>query len=85
MKDYNYYKHIDNVKYDKNLLIETEISINGQGDGRISIIDCDNLFKKICDKSMITKVEYRTIFYILRNYKFTEGAYDYFLEKLSKY
>lgn len=85
MKDTNYYKVIDNIKYDKALIDTTDESIKGQGDGRISITDCDNLFKKICDKSIITKIEYRTIFYILKNYKFTDESYTYFLDKLSKY
>jgi len=78
----NYYKTINGLKYDSGLLEEVEKCIKGQGDGRISKTDVDNLLLKIIDKSKITKTEYRTIFYILEKFNFTDEGYNNFLSKL---
>jgi hypothetical protein len=43
------------------------------------------LLVKIFDGGTITKVECRTILYILKNYKLTHEASQNFLDKLIKY
>jgi len=80
----NYYTFINNLKYDSELLNIANDSIKGKGDGRISLNDTKNLLKNIFDKSTVTEVEHRTVYYILKNYKFTNESYDYFLEELQK-
>jgi hypothetical protein len=81
----SYYKIIDGLNYDSALLELAENLIKGQGDGRISIVDSNKLLDKILDSRTITKVEYRTIFYIVKNFKFSKEAFLNILEKLIKY
>jgi hypothetical protein len=81
----SYYKVIDGLNFDAALLETADELIKGQGDGRISIEDSNKLLLKIFDGGTITKVEGRTILYILKNYKLTEEASRNFLDKLIKY
>jgi hypothetical protein len=81
----SYYKVIDGLNFDAALLETADELIKGQGDGRISIEDSNKLLLKIFDGRTITKVEGRTILYILKNYKLTEEASQNFLDKLIKY
>ena len=81
----SYYKVIDGLNFDAALLETADELIKGQGDGRISIEDSNKLLLKIFDGRTITKVEGRTILYILKNYKLTEEASQNFLGKLIKY
>jgi hypothetical protein len=78
----NYYKVIDGLNFDAGLLNMADDLIKGQGDGRISIDDSNKLLTKIFDGGTITKVECRTILYILKNYKLTNEAFQNFLDKL---
>ncbi len=63
----SYYKIIDGLNFDAGLLNMADELIKGQGDGRISIDDSNKLLTKIFDGGTITKVECRTILYILKN------------------
>ena len=81
----SYYKIIDGLNFDAALLNMADQLIKGQGDGRISIDDSNKLLTKIFDGGTITKVECRTILYILKNYKLTNEASQNFLDKLIKY
>jgi len=81
----SYYKIIDGLNYDSALLELAENLIKGQGDGRISIVDSNKLLDKILDSGTITKVEYRTIFYIVKNFKFSKEAFQNILDKLINY
>jgi len=81
----SYYKIIDGLNFDAALLDMADELIKGQGDGRISIDDSNKLLTKIFDGGTITKVECRTILYILKNYKLTNEASQNFLDKLIKY
>ena len=77
-----YYRSINGLKFDNDLLNLAENLIKGQGDGRISFDDSNKLLNKIFDRGTITKVEYRTIFYILNNFNFTKEAFRSILDKL---
>ena len=78
----SYYKIIDGINFDAGLLSMADELLKGQGDGRISIDDSNKLLTKIFDGGTITKVECRTILYILKNYKLTNEAFQNFLDKL---
>jgi|DEB0MinimDraft_4_1074332.scaffolds.fasta_scaffold29423_2 hypothetical protein len=80
----SYYEVIDGVKYDKSLLDIVKKSVEGQGDGRISQNDIIEISKFITDKNKITKTEYQTIFYCIKNFKFTDQALEVFADILSK-
>lgn len=81
----NYYKIIDGLNFDSELLIMADELVKGQGDGRISVDDSNKLLAKIFDGRTVTKVEARTILYILKNYKLTNEATQNFLDKLIKF
>ena len=82
-KEY-YYKIIDGIKYDNALINEANNVIEGRGDGRISKKDIEIILKKITDANKITETEYRTAFYLLRDYNFTNPAKILFINILSK-
>lgn len=79
----SYYKTIDGVNYDKTILDIACDRIQGRGDGRISVEDVKEIAKAIKDKNKITKTEYLTLFYIIKNFNFTTPAYDTLAEELS--
>ena len=81
----SYYKIIDGLNFDSELLNMAEELVKGQGDGRISIDDSNKLLAKIFDGRAVTKVEARTILYILKNFKLTIEATQNFLDKLIKF
>jgi transcriptional regulator CtsR len=81
----SYYKIIDGLNFDSELLDMADELVKGQGDGRISVDDSNKLLAKIFDGRVVTKVEARTILYILKNFKLTNEATQNFLDKLIKF
>lgn len=71
------YKTIDGVKYDKSLLEAAEKAIEGVGDGRVSYDDAKAIWADAMEDGKITKVEVRTIKYILDNYKCTDKGREF--------
>ena len=47
-------------------------AVSGVGDGRISKKDAESLLVTILDGNSITKIEYRTAWLLLRDFKFTD-------------
>ena len=72
----SYYKTIDGVDYDKDLLELAEALVEGKGDGRLSEDDVKQLIGKIIDKKKITKTEYLTVFYLIKNYNITQKGLE---------
>ncbi|HHG83602.1 MAG TPA: hypothetical protein ENJ82_02535 [Bacteroidetes bacterium] len=71
------YKTINGVKYDKPLLEAAEKAIEGVGDGRVSFDDAKAIWADAMEDGKITKVEVRTIKYILENYKCTDKGREF--------
>jgi cell fate (sporulation/competence/biofilm development) regulator YlbF (YheA/YmcA/DUF963 family) len=78
----NYYKIIQGVRYDRALLEVAEDRIHGQGDGRISKKDAEEIVESSKDGGRITETELRTLKYISENYHFTSKAAAWFAGKL---
>tara|TARA_B100001175_G_C19305114_1_gene540155 strand:+ start:410 stop:829 length:420 start_codon:yes stop_codon:yes gene_type:complete len=70
----SYYQQIDNVKYDRSLLLLADNLVKGQGDGRISDDDMMKLIKSAEDNNVITVCEKNTLYYIVKNYNTTDKA-----------
>jgi len=70
----SYYKQIDNVKYDRSLLLLADNLVKGRGDGRISDDDMKQLIKSAEDNNVITVCEKNTLYYIVKNYNITDKA-----------
>ena len=74
----SYYKTIQGVRYDRALLEAAEERISGQGDGRISLNDAEEIINLSKDGGRITETELRTLKYINDNYHFTSKAAAWF-------
>lgn len=70
----SYYKQIDNIKYDRSLLLLADNLVKGRGDGRISDDDIMQLIKSAEDNNVITVCEKNTLHYIVKNYNTTDKA-----------
>ncbi len=80
-----YYKVIDGVKYDRELITAAEEAVKGKGDGRISMEDAKILFQKVIDGDIYTDVEKDTMEYIRKNFKWTEAADEWFRTAISQW
>jgi len=69
------------IEYNETLLNMANTLISGQGDGRISIKDIDNIFNYITKQTLITTNDKLTLKYIANNYNLTHAAKKYFTEK----
>ena len=74
----SYYKTIKGVRYDRAILEAAEERISGQGDGRISQNDAEEIINLSKDGGRITETELRTLKYISDNYHFTSKAAEWF-------
>ena len=79
----SYYKTIQGVRYDRSLLEAAEERISGQGDGRISEMDAEEIVELSKDGKGITETELRTLKYIGENYHFTPKAAVWFASILT--
>ena len=79
----SYYKIVEGKKMDGHLLDLANKVVQGQGDGRISKEDGEVLLKAVTDGGVYTEVEKETMDYIRHNFKWTEGADDWFRTQIS--
>jgi len=79
----SYYKIVEGKKMDGHLLDLTSKVVEGQGDGRISREDGEVLLKAVTDRGLYTGVEKDTMDYIRTNFKWTEGADEWFRTQIS--
>lgn len=76
------YRQIKGTLYDRNLLNKVKQFVAGQGDGRISKSDAENLWLDTRNSMKATKVERRTIHYIIKSYRLTPPAKSYLKKQL---
>jgi ribosomal protein L29 len=76
----SHYKQINGVNYSASLLAKAEELVAGQGDGRISIEDAEQLLLLLGSDGKYTSLEKRSLSYIRDNFKFTEQG-DLFLRR----
>ncbi|AWV90289.1 hypothetical protein [Bradymonas sediminis] len=81
----SYYKTIDGVKYDRELLELADKLTQGQGDGRLSTDDAKQLYEEVVDGDNYTDIEKATVKFIRDNYKWTEAADDWFRTEIRKW
>jgi hypothetical protein len=79
----SYYKIIEGVKMDGEMLDLAVESVKGRGDGRISLSDAHRIFDAVKDGNVYTDTEKATVIYLLNNFKWTDTAYDWFQKQLS--
>ncbi len=66
------------AKFDRAMLEQVETIVAGQGDGRISVDDCDTLYAMVADAGKYTDIEKKTVRHIRNNYVFTDAADEKF-------
>ena len=81
----SYYKTIDGVKMDRELLDMADQAIAGRGDGRISRNDAETLLVAVKDGDSYTAVEKDTMSYIRSNYKWTDEADTWFRGEINRW
>jgi hypothetical protein len=79
----SYYKVINGKKMDGHLLDLASKVVQGQGDGRISKLEGGVLLQAVTDGGVYTDIEKDTVDYIRSNFKWTEGADDWFRTQVS--
>ncbi len=78
----SYYKQIGGKRYKALTLKLADESVEGRGDGRISMEDARKIFDTISDGKAYTQVEKETLKYLRKNYKWTESADELFRKKV---
>lgn len=81
-KKASYYKQIEGKKYKAATLRMADEAIAGQGDGRISKADAEQIFATISDGQSYTPVEKITLRYLRDNYRWTPEADELFRFKV---
>jgi len=81
----SYYKTIDGVKYDRELLELADKLTEGQGDGRLSVDDAKQLYEAVADGDSYTDIEKDTVKYLRDNYTWTDAADDWFRTEVRKW
>jgi len=79
-----YYETIEGVKYDRDALEAARAAVAGEGDGRVSKADAQEILETLLDGGGVTATEFRTAFFILRDFRFTEGARELFIARLAQ-
>lgn len=77
----SYYRIIGGQRYDRGLLDRAETLIKGQGDGRISVKDIQDLYNNVLDAGKITPIESKTLFFIAEKYPISEAAIKWLKEQ----
>jgi hypothetical protein len=78
-KKASYYKQIDGVKYDRELLEQAEAF---QKDGQISHAEAKQLWEDALDGKGVTATEKRTLEYTMTHFKYTDKASDFMKKAL---
>ena len=73
-----YYKTIDGVKYDGELIELADKLTAGGKDGRISKEDAGEVLEAVKDGNSYTDIEKATVKYLRDNYKWTDAADEWF-------
>mmetsp|Transcript_59253 Transcript_59253/g.141200 ORF Transcript_59253/g.141200 Transcript_59253/m.141200 type:complete len:530 (+) Transcript_59253:72-1661(+) len=84
----SYYKEIEGVKLDKAIIEACEKSVEGKGDGRVSMEDAQEVFKFVKDAGKVTETELWTVRFCLTEFNFTEAAADWItaaVKSITKY
>lgn len=80
-----YYKTIDGVKYDGELIELADKLTAGTGDGRLSKEDAAQILESVMDGDSYTDTEKDTVKYLRENYKWTDAADEWFRGEIRKW
>jgi hypothetical protein len=80
-----YYKTIDGVKYDGEIIELAEKLTAGRGDGRLSVEDAGQLLEAVKDGGSYTDIEKETMSYVRENFNWTEAADEWFRAEIRKW
>lgn len=81
----DYYRIVGGRKYDRKMLEIAEEAVAGQGDGRISLADAEQLLAAVEDANQYTDIEKATMRYIRDHFRFTPAADSWFRTEIRKW
>jgi len=77
----SYYETIDGMKCDRGIVDACRQAVAGQGDGRVSKEDAENVWVEAADGNKVTDAEIWTLRYCLTSFHFTRAGHDYIMER----
>jgi LysM repeat protein len=80
-----YYKKIRGKNYDKKTIDTAEASVQGKGDGRISLNDAKKILRTVKDSNDYSDIEKSTMKYVRDHYAFTPEADHWFRGEIRKW
>jgi len=83
-KTKGYYITLDGQKCDSQVIEACQKSVEGQGDGRVSLEDAKAVLPTLADGNKVTPVERWTLRYCFTEFKWTEAARDWITGELKK-
>jgi len=78
----SYYRTIDGIRYDADLLDKAAAMTQGRGDGRISYTDAQALLKEVQDGGRLTDTERDTLRYLIQTLRWTDKARAWLIAQL---
>eukprot|EP00927_Polykrikos_kofoidii_P007859 TRINITY_DN1322_c0_g1_i1.p1 TRINITY_DN1322_c0_g1~~TRINITY_DN1322_c0_g1_i1.p1 ORF type:complete len:184 (-),score=57.96 TRINITY_DN1322_c0_g1_i1:145-696(-) len=80
----SYYEAVDGIQCDRAMIDACREAVKGKGDGRVSVEDAKEVFKKIADGGKETQRERWTLRFCLTAFKWTEAAQAYISDEVKK-
>ena len=77
MQPMSYYQYIQGVRYVRDLIDTAKTFTQGEGEGKISYDEVQELYRKSEDGRRITDTERRTLLYIAETFPFTDKAREW--------
>jgi outer membrane protein OmpA-like peptidoglycan-associated protein len=78
----NYYRVIDGIRYDRQMLEVAEQAVEGKEEKQITIETAKKLYEAIIDGNTFTEVENDTLEYLRKSYLFTPEADEWLIHEL---
>jgi hypothetical protein len=79
----SYYQFIEGKKMDGEVLDLARKAAGRKGERWILLEDAKEIYEAVGDDNLYTDVERDTVVYIMKEFRWTDDAYDWFIHKLS--
>ena len=83
-KSMSYYKVMNGIKYERSSIEMATAVIEKRGDKPIPVVEAKEIANSLSDGQGVTKIEFRTAFKILADFKFTKEAQTVFIKIMSE-
>lgn len=80
----NYYQVINGQRYSGTLIRNAKFRMRGQGDGKVSVQDAQDLWQIAMGGGRITEIEEATLLYLMEHLNWTDAAKNWMKDKLAE-